>query len=670
MRMIAPVVALVSCCWSAWTPVPTSSFSGAVWDISTLSKGWTGLCNGVPYVSNDRGRSWISARNGLPSDVFLMRARQMRDTVIAFGSGTFWRSVDFGVNWTRWDEGYVPGPLSLDNFSFEVGDTTCIMMTKTETGTVVWRRTPGTVWKRITSPDSLETYATWTGKSFVGRDRATGVVMLSPSDSVWRPAPDGYPALRLAIWHKGKRWAVSANNGIFSSSDSGATWTKRQRYDGWIDYLASSSEGIIGIKRSSMILVRTGDTVDVSVLPQPETYGLGFVEDGTRWFFLGEQATWISDDAAAHWTRGGVPGAGRVTRMVATSQGLLRQDEFDPTKAYLLKDMSTWSKFALPDGTLNGGIDTAAGTLFAIGVGRIWTHGQNGWSMDSMERFQSSLTASIASDGKKLWIINDGVLYSRSSLSRTWSIVDTMAAPFKPDAMRFWNGTLWAVTYVNYGMTSDLPVASTSVESVRWTKVPITCGNAYVLAPSPEALWIGTDKGLFRTRDGARFERIVADSALPEGHAFFLAVQGDTVAVSMLSSEIALYDGGLSTSVSIDGGKTWSTSGDLALSLAFTPTGLVAGMFKGGLWRWTSRSDAVERTPAHRRDFAWRPGRLEWNASDARSLEILDAQGRILSRVDVAPGTYGIALPPASTLRIARLTGPSGSRTIAVPPLR
>lgn len=69
MRKIAPVVvALAASSWSAWTSLPTT-FPGPIWGISVLSKGWTGLCNGAPYVSSDRGRTWTVASHGLPSDV-------------------------------------------------------------------------------------------------------------------------------------------------------------------------------------------------------------------------------------------------------------------------------------------------------------------------------------------------------------------------------------------------------------------------------------------------------------------------------------------------------------------------------------------------------------------------------------------------------------------------
>jgi len=104
----------------------SSPFPGPLAEVSRLSKGWLGLCNWTPYVSRDQGRTWAVAENGLPAETRLVYARKLRDTVVGFGGGSFWRTVDNGGSWTPWNEGFEAG--SILEMSFEAGDTSCVMI--------------------------------------------------------------------------------------------------------------------------------------------------------------------------------------------------------------------------------------------------------------------------------------------------------------------------------------------------------------------------------------------------------------------------------------------------------------------------------------------------------------------------------------------------------------
>ena len=436
--------------------------------------------------------------------------------------------------------------------------------------------------------------------------------------------------------------------------------------------LAPTSSALVGLGEDSLRLFRPWTGTPIRTLLQPESYGVGFMEIGTRWVFLGENATWFSDDSGSHWTRWGIPGAGVAGRMLPTAQGTVMQDHSDREQGWISQDLATWSPFALPVGIRQDGLDTAASMLHAFTYGQLWTLEQNGWSRDSLTlQGNSGPVASVAWDGTKLWSADSKGLYSRTLATRIWGLVDSTPETPYPEALRYWKGALWSG-----GRSRDINgemnvLASRSNPGGAWTMDSLYCGSVLFLAPTAQTLWIGTDYGLFRTNDGTRFEEVNPDPKLAHGIVSALAARGDTIAVSMADAYWLPTSLQHSISVSLDGGRTWTTDADQsATGFLIASQGVVAALSEGGLHRWSSTIEGVEKRTPILRDFVWRPGHLEWNAPDARTLEILDIRGRILSRMDVAPGLTGMALEPSSSLRVARLSGPHGTRTLAIPALR
>lgn len=657
--------------WSAWIP-SLQPLPGSIYHAFQLSKGLMALTNGKPYLSTDHGATWGNADGGLPTSVYLISNAFRGDTVVAYGGGTIWRTCNAGVSWAKWNEGFEAPSENLYSIGMVAGDSTYVLSLDGVYGVTTWKRNPGSKWVQIFAPDGrwVEEKAVWLGKTFASNDGKSGLT-LDPSDSVWRLSP-GTPLFTASAWFKGDYWVATEDN-VLKSSDSGRSWDTLYRTTPWISRLASTSFALVGIGFDSMALMNPASSVPLRFLKQPEQYGMGLVEFGKRWVFLGENATWYSDDSGRKWTRGGIPGKGIFGKMLPTSQGVVMQDYGLLKQGWISSDLVTWNSFVLPDTVKRGGIDTAAGLLHAMDYKGKWTYVDGKWVRDSMAlRGYNGPSLSVAWDGSRLWAGDNNRIHSKALQSRTWTLTDSSSLVYSIAAMRFWKDRLWVGGSVSSSaMYENRLLGSRAADGTWYYPENLRGTKVTAIAPTPKALWIGTDSCLYRFDDDKSHAGLAIGPGKSGGNVVALAARGDTIAVALTDGKWVASTDKQEVYLSLDGGGTWyRDEGSLALGFHIGPGRIVAASLTGGLLEWGDGSAVPERAASLRRDFAWRPGHLEWTAPDARSLEILDARGRILSRIDVAPGTYGIALPPASTLRIARLTGPSGTRAIAVPALR
>ncbi len=191
--------------------------------------------------------------------------------------------------------------------------------------------------------------------------------------------------------------------GIFTSSDSGVSWTKRYVSSDFMYSMASSADGtrLVAVAEVGRIYTSSdaGVTWNETSAPQGNWWSVASSADGRKLVAAANDGFYTSSDWGFSWT-----------------------------KTYAASTPTLWSVASSADGT----------KLVAIGSGGILTSSDSGASWTKRSPPSNTILSSVASsaDGKRLVAVNhQGEIYTSSDSGANWTRTFTSA----PGTNNFWS---------------------------------------------------------------------------------------------------------------------------------------------------------------------------------------------------------------------------------------
>ena len=301
---------------------------------------------------------------------------------------------------------------------------------------------------------------------------ANQVIQQNSGSRQWRSIASSSDGTRLA--------SVAENDGIFTSSDSGLTWTRRTN-DTLISWsaIASSSNGANLIAVSSSTGIATSSDYGVTWTYNPISGDFRSVTsstDGTRLAMAENNGyIWSSSNSGATWTQTNTDSLRPWTGITSSSDG---------SKITAVESTGRiWTSFSAFNATLTeqmGSIvaqwqsvaSSSDGTklVAVVNGGRIWTSSDSGvtWIQRTIDQNRFWLSCASSSDGSRLIAVaNIGRIWTSSDYGITWTLRTY-------DQNRFWqscasssdgkklaavvyNNQVWATTDLkNYGRETSV----------------------------------------------------------------------------------------------------------------------------------------------------------------------------------------------------------------------
>jgi photosystem II stability/assembly factor-like uncharacterized protein len=202
---------------------------------------------GLVYKSTDNGASWASVSKGLKEGALIVAFVKSSSGDLYIGTSTFglYKSTDNGDNWSKvssFSDPFVQAITVSPNGNIYVAASQKVYVSKNNSTT--W--TP--VSNGLTNDLIRAMCANSTNDIYIATATA-GILRLPASDTIWVPVNTGLPTTNvysIIPTPSGQLYTGLYNQGLWKSTDNGATWTKPFAYN----YLSISS--ILYISDSEM----------------------------------------------------------------------------------------------------------------------------------------------------------------------------------------------------------------------------------------------------------------------------------------------------------------------------------------------------------------------------------------------------------------------------------
>ncbi len=491
---------------------------------------YAGLANRGVFVSNDNGKTWSEASNGLGLRTIWYFVR-FNDALFAGGAGGVWRSTDNGQSWTS--AGLAPQTI----FDFAVAGG---RLYAAGSGGIQ-RFESGTTWTALNNGIAGRTAnvievsgSTLIAGLVLGTPAAPCLYRSTDGGQNWTASATGLPSngnitvLTATVSADkifvGTNFVNTTTPVVYASSDNGQNWTA---YGGILstpigDGATSFSSALYLLNEGADLYAATGST--------------GIARNsGTLWADVG---------GAGLTNNGTIFCLARVgnTMLAGSSFGLF----------VLAQGSNAWqpSQSGLKGATANVSLD--GDTIIAYTpAGTIHSSSDNGQSWQTAKTYSTNnagrvrvISAFATFNGA--WYVSGrfGGLYRSADRGQTWTQEAAPAAIFEPSGLFVFNGKLHAL--------SRADLYSREASGV-WTKVnaaSLPTGGAIPisgtrLAANSSAFFVNTISRLYRSTDqGANFT--VVSLGTPEPNVRSVAIVGSTVLAATINGVFLSNDNGQS----------------------------------------------------------------------------------------------------------------------------
>ena len=582
-----------------WSSVACSADGTKLVAVAASGWGWGGtelvFCEGAIYGSLDSGTTW--AQTSAPTNYWTSVASSAdgaRLVAVAapqwvwngtnydsVGDGTIYRSLDSGAIWTR--------TSAPTNYWTSVASSA-------DGAKLVAVTAPHWVWNETNSDyigdgaiyRSLDSGATWTQTS-------------APSNgwSAVATSTDGVRLVAAAAPYSDGNGDRAGDGAIYSSLDSGATWSRTSAPSNYWSAVASSADGtkLVAADGSynppDLVYISTNSGTSwtdtsapgcqwAAVASSADGYRIVAGGYGTPLYTLPYSGPWrLADAPARDWRDwSSVACSADGTRLIAT--------EFWPGVYTSSNSGTAWTQTAAPTNIWRCVASSADGAKLVAaagpndsGDGLIYTSSNSGttWAPTSA---RSNRWVSVASsaDGTKLVAVagidppygGDGLIYTSSNSGATWMRTSAPSNGWTSVASSTDGTKLVAVADPNYGgdgliytsSNSGVTWTSSSTTTNGWSSVASSADGAKLVAVAalfwdPNVTNYAGDGAIYRSADaGSTWTRTSAPS---NGWSCVASSADGNKLVALTLSGFSGGEGVGEVYVSTNSGVTWAPPG-------------------------------------------------------------------------------------------------------------